>query len=91
MVLSSCLEESNDDGDNDGGQKLCIEVDGPSHFYTNTRIMNSSTLMKHRHLKASGWFVISLPYWEWDKLKTIHEKRNYLITKMANYTQVFKH
>ena len=89
MVSSSSLSKVNNDGG--VGQYLCIEVDGPSHYYTNTRIMNSSTLMKHRHLKASGWFVISLPYWEWNKFKTVHEKRNYLITKMSNYTQVLKH
>ncbi|KAJ1477170.1 RAP domain-containing protein, partial [Baffinella frigidus] len=49
----------------DADRQVCIEVDGPSHFVARGRRPLGSTLLKHRHLQAMGWTVISVPFWEW--------------------------
>ncbi len=54
------------DADGRVGQ-LCVEVDGPSHFYAGTRQQTAATAMKHRYLWHFGWHVISVPYWEWGR------------------------
>jgi hypothetical protein len=46
-----------------GAKALLIEVDGPSHFVNNQETMQSK--MKKRHLRYSGYEVVSLPYFEW--------------------------
>ena len=75
--------------DNEGvTQPLCIEADGPTHFYTNTKTTNATTLMKHRHLRAFGYHVISIPVWEWAPLKTKQSRKNYLEMKLGDYELV---
>ena len=62
---------------------LCIEVDGPSHFYQKSKRYTASTLMKHRHLRAFGFHVISIPYWEWIECKQdMKAKKVYLRSKV---------
>jgi hypothetical protein len=60
------------------GKKIGIEVDGPSHFVR--RKPTGSTFMKHRQLDTlDSNEVISVPYWEWDKLgKDVVKKQQYL-------------
>jgi very-short-patch-repair endonuclease len=48
------------------GQRVAVEVDGPSHFVG--RRPNEATLLKHRQLRHLGWRLVSIPYWEWDEL-----------------------
>jgi len=48
---------------------LAVEVDGPSHFLQASTIPRGETLMKHRHLRALGLRVVSIPYWEWAPLE----------------------
>ncbi|KAL7528123.1 hypothetical protein ACHAWF_002448, partial [Thalassiosira exigua] len=56
------------------GNKVAIEVDGPFHFVD--RCPNGSTMLKHRQVaKLEGMPVISVPYWEWDKLKKDRGKK----------------
>jgi len=50
------------------GKELVIELDGPKHF-SSDRYPLGSTLLKRRQLKAQGYKVISVPYWEWDILR----------------------
>ena len=51
-----------------GGKKVGIEVDGPSHFIDRRPI--GSTVLKHRQVVAIDRIpLVSVPYWEWDKLK----------------------
>ena len=60
-------------------QRIVVEVDGPSHFVS-TRTGPSpsgSTMLKHRHLKACGYHVVSVPYFEWDQL-TSNQRTKYL-------------
>ena len=48
--------------------RACIEVDGPSHFVGTSRTPNGATLLKRRQLRAAGWALLPVPYWEWDAL-----------------------
>ncbi len=53
-------------------------MDGPSHFVG--RKPTGSTLLKHRQVKILDEIeVISVPYWEWNKLgKDEVKKQQYL-------------
>jgi hypothetical protein len=54
-----------------------VEFDGPSHFLT-CRLPVGGTLMKRRHLELLGYTVVSLPFWEWDRLTGSDERKEYL-------------
>jgi len=56
------------------GKLIAVEVDGPSHFIG--RELTGSTILKHRQVAAlDGIKVVSVPYWEWDKLKKDSKKK----------------
>jgi len=60
------------------GERLAVEVDGPWHFVG--REPTGATLLKRRQLKHFGWWLVSVPYWEWDEQdpcdqKTAREQR----------------
>jgi len=48
------------------GREVGVEVDGPSHFVGRTP--TGSTALKRRQLKAAGWTLLPVPYWEWNDL-----------------------
>jgi len=48
------------------GERLAVEVDGPSHFVG--RVPTGATLLKRRQLRHFGWRLVSVPYWEWNEL-----------------------
>jgi hypothetical protein len=60
------------------GEKVGIEVDGPSHFIN--REATGSTLLKRRQVSELHYIqIVSVPYWEWDKLgKDRTKKQDYL-------------
>lgn len=61
--------------------RLAIEVDGPSHYLrdpSDERVPNGPTLLKRWLLKASGWRVASVPFYEWDALAGPCDQRAYL-------------
>ena len=60
------------------GKKIAVEVDGPTHFIG--RNPNGSTILKHRQVtNLDGVQLVSVPYWEWDKLGNDSEmKQQYL-------------
>ena len=62
------------------GNKVGVEVDGPSHFID--REPNGSTLLKRRQVTTIDKIhLVSVPYWEWNKLgKDRSKKRQYLQT-----------
>jgi len=63
--------------DDNEGEEIAFEVDGPSHF-NNNRSPTGSTVLKRRQLRNLGTRqLISIPYWEWDKLKS-EKKREYI-------------
>ena len=65
------------------GKRVCIEVDGPSHFII--REPTGSTLLKRRQVNDLGKNqIISVPYWEWDELGTDRRKKQeYLRCKLG--------
>jgi len=61
------------------GNKVCVEFDGPSHFLTAaqspqqqqqppSRVPDGATQFTTRLLRALGWTVVRVPFWEWDPL-----------------------
>ena len=51
-----------------GGREVAVEVDGPSHFLGRTP--TGATALKRRQLRAAGWALLPVPYWEWDALSS---------------------
>ena len=49
-----------------GGREVAVVVDGPSHF--RGRTPKGETAFKRRQLRAAGWALLPVPYWEWDAL-----------------------
>ena len=49
------------------GERVAVEVDGPSHFIGRSHQPTGATLLKHRQLRYFGWRLESVPYWEWDR------------------------
>jgi hypothetical protein len=69
------------------GCEVAIEVDGPFHFVGRDHWVGSlagvppvgvhltgSTALKRRQLRAAGWALVSLPYWEWNQFES-HDAR----------------
>jgi hypothetical protein len=65
------------------GEKVGIEVDGPSHFIN--REPTGNTLLKHRQVSTlDNVQIISVPYWEWDEFGTdCVKKQDYLRAKLG--------
>ena len=65
------------------GRAVGIEVDGPSHFIR--RNPTGSTLLKRRQVPAlDGVEIVSVPYWEWNKLKHDRgKKQQYLRMRLG--------
>jgi len=55
------------------GERLAVEVDGPSHFVG--REPTGATLLKRRQLEHFGWRLVSVPYWEWNELRDKAKER----------------
>ena len=64
---------------------LAVLVDGPSHFVHagGGHSPTGPTLLKRRQLRHSlralGWRLVVVPYWEWGKLTTGEAKHKYLL------------
>ena len=68
---------------------LAIEVDGPTHFLhfeDGTREHNGATAYKHRLLRALGWRVVSIPYYEYQPLHSAQQSE-YVRAKLAHLLQ----
>ena len=63
-----------------GGREVAVEVDGPSHF--SGRTPTGATVLKRRQLRAAGWALLAVPYWEWDALRGKAAKQKYLRRKL---------
>ena len=65
--------------------KRAIEVDGPSHFLkdstTGEYVVNGPTQFKSRLLRAHGWKVAHVVFFEWDE-RFDAERRQLLVTKL---------
>ena len=65
----------------DLGVFWAIEFDGPLHFLACTA-PTGATLIKRRHLELLGYILVSVPYWEWDELSGMDERRKYFEGKL---------
>jgi hypothetical protein len=65
------------------GMKVGIEVDGPYHFMNQEP--KGSTLLKRRQVSTlDGIHIVSVPYWEWNKLgRDRVKKQDYLRAKLG--------
>lgn len=52
------------------GPRVCVEVEGPAHYYRNTIMLTASTRLKLRLLEALGYTVGRISFFEWDQLTT---------------------
>jgi len=57
---------------------LAIEADGPSHFSRTSGRLLGSAVLKRRHLRRSGWRVLSVPLATWEELIGPEERGRYL-------------
>ena len=53
------------------GERIAVEVDGPSHFVGSSYQPNGSTLLKHCQLRFFEWRLESVKYWEWEHSKEL--------------------
>ena len=62
------------------GKTVGVEVDGPFHFIGKSRSPIGSTILKRRQVPSiDGIELVSVPYWEWNKLgKNKTKKQDYL-------------
>ncbi len=65
----------------DLGVGWVIEFDGASHFLE-CKVPTGANLIKRRHLELLGYILVSVPYWEWDGLSGMDERRKYLEVKL---------
>ena len=61
---------------------IAIEVDGPSHFYANSRQYTAYTKLKHRLLTRMGYKVLHVPYFEWRQLRSAKDREEYMRSKL---------
>mmetsp|Transcript_16573 Transcript_16573/g.31308 ORF Transcript_16573/g.31308 Transcript_16573/m.31308 type:complete len:257 (+) Transcript_16573:27-797(+) len=61
---------------------VAIEVDGPSHFYANSKRYTAYTKLKHRLLTRMGYKVLHVPYYEWRSLRGAVEREDYMKKKL---------
>jgi len=62
------------------GKTFGVEVDGPYHFIGSSKSPLARTILKRRQVPSiDGIELVSVPYWEWDKLgKDQVKKQEYL-------------
>ncbi|SPJ12900.1 RAP protein,putative [Plasmodium sp. DRC-Itaito] len=79
-------------------QKLAIEIDGPSHHFLvlnemekgdpqwtkKTYIKCGTTIFKHWLLQKSGWSIINVTSFEWNKINK-DEKKKHIIKKLKEH------
>eukprot|EP00933_Yihiella_yeosuensis_P040532 TRINITY_DN34860_c0_g1_i1.p1 TRINITY_DN34860_c0_g1~~TRINITY_DN34860_c0_g1_i1.p1 ORF type:complete len:833 (-),score=157.51 TRINITY_DN34860_c0_g1_i1:380-2644(-) len=62
------------------GDKVVVEIDGPTHFYRDTNSRTASSLLKDSLLTAMGFHVKHLPYQEWQQCGTAVKRTLYCST-----------
>jgi hypothetical protein len=64
-------------------REVAIEVDGPSHFVGRTHEPTGATALKRRQLRAAGWALVAVPYWQWNALDAAGQ-RELLLRELRN-------
>jgi len=66
-------------------KKLVIEVDGPSHFFPETKEYKPKNRLKEEILNQTHKFtqLVRIPYYEWNELTTAESKNKYFGGKLS--------
>jgi very-short-patch-repair endonuclease len=56
---------------------VIVEVDGPHHFFRDSVLRTSSSVLKHKLLTSMGYRLIHIPYHEWLQCDTESKKLAY--------------
>ena len=59
-------------------RRIALEFDGPSHFTSNTLEPLGHTRLRDRLLSEMGWHVVSIPFFEWDRLQRTEQRDAYV-------------
>ena len=62
------------------GREVAVEIDGPAHFFG--QVPTGATVLKRRQLRAAGWPLLPVPYWEWNVLADADAKEAYLLAAL---------
>lgn len=65
-----------------GDFKVAIEVDGPSHYTINTLQHTGPTRMRDHVIRAEGWIVVNIPFFEYQPDMPGSEKYKYIRRKL---------
>jgi len=80
--LAGPLADENGNVPTGKDRPIAIEVDGPSHFYANSKRYNAYTKLKHRLLTKMGYKVLHVPYFDWRRLRGAREREEYMRNKL---------
>lgn len=81
--LSGPLADEHGNVPTGADRPIAIEVDGPSHFYANSKRYTAYTKLKHRLLTRMGYKVLHVPYFEWRRLRGAKEREEYMRGKLV--------
>jgi very-short-patch-repair endonuclease len=62
---------------------IAIEFDGPSHFTRSSLEPLGQTRLRNRLLSAMGWHVVSIPFFEWDRLQRPKQMDAYVQLRLS--------
>ena len=71
-------------------RRIALEFDGPSHFTTNTLEPLGHTRLRDRLLSAMGWRVVSIPFFEWDRLHQTEQRDAYVERRVQRSVQCLR-
>ena len=59
--------------------RVLVEVDGPAHFVQGPDgYLPSESTVKRWQLETLGYCVVSVPFWEWNRLRSDDQQMVYL-------------
>ncbi len=64
-------------------RRIALEFDGPSHFTRNTLEPLGHTRLRDRLLSAMGWHVVSIPFFDWDRLQRPEQMDAYVQQRLS--------
>jgi hypothetical protein len=64
------------------GVLVAVEADGPLHFRQPGKALTGPTQYRNRAIAQRGYKLITVPYFEWDKLKSAAQQQQYLARKI---------
>ncbi|XP_072253433.1 FAST kinase domain-containing protein 3, mitochondrial-like isoform X2 [Leuresthes tenuis] len=72
-------------------RRIALCLDGQNRFCSNTQHLLGKEVTKRRHLCRTGYEVVQIPYFEYEKLRTREEKVQYLHDKIYPTISKFRH